>query len=190
MKRFRLLSRANPRSPEPVVQPGGALPDDTSSDDHDRLHNIGEQAERSRRMAIFDQESGLFSRWYLELRLHEECLRAGRYDLSISVLSVRSTSALTTSPEAWARKAALAAERAARSVRCTDLTASLGRGEFAVCLLHCDRRGAANALRRLMDSLEGSDWQVGLASFPDDAGEGKALLELAISRYAPWRIAA
>jgi len=193
VRAFRILHRSSGRPAGEEDEPSDLSAEARAHDEAEELlRGISDRVERSRRLAIFDQESGLYSRWYFEFRLHEECLRARRYDLAVTVLSVRSTSALSRqlAPESWARRAALAAERAARSVRCTDLTASIGTSEFAVCLLHCDRRGAGSALRRLMDSLEGPDWQVGMATFPDDGSEGKALLDLALGRYAPWRATA
>jgi len=146
---------------------------------------VTQEAERGRRLAIYDQQSGLLARWYFELRLLEETHRCQRYEMPMAVLTLR------TSTEAMAgQNGGRGLDKSgaiARSLRSTDLAADLGIGEYALCLLHCDRAGAASVLRRLMGELADNDCQVGMAIYPDDDREGKALVELALSRSAPWK---
>ena len=133
-----------------------------------------QEAERGRRLAIYDQRTGLLARWYFELRLLEETHRCKRYGLPMAVLTLRTS---TKTGEESAEQTSVVA----RSLRSTDLAADLGVGQFAICLLHNDRTAAALVLRRLMRELDDNDCQVGMAVYPDDECEGKALVELALS---------
>jgi GGDEF domain-containing protein len=141
-------------------------------------------------LAIYDRMSGRLSRWYFELRLQEECERSKRYGLSLTVFRLK---VQPDNSKPLAERLALASpalESLTSKVRGTDLIASLGETEIAICLVQCDFSGAALALPRLLEDVEHVDWQVGLAIYPDDGLAGKHLLELALDRFAPWKTTA
>ncbi len=149
---------------------------------------ITQEAERGRRLAIYDQRTGLLARWYFELRLLEETHLCQRYGMPMTVLTLRTSTTTNEAPvgqnggQGFDKSSVVA-----RSLWSTDLATARGGGEYAVCLLHCNRAGAAPVLRRLMEELAENDSQVGMAVYPDDDCEGKALIELALSRSSPWR---
>jgi len=148
------------------------------------------EADKGRQLAIYDQRLGLLARWYFELRILEECRRCTRYGYSMVLLTL---GAAVTEPKSttnrWSSAESDSIRTMMQQVRETDLVGALGPTEFAIGLIQCDRQGAATLLRRLVPEVEGIDWQVGLAVFPDDQLEGKDLLELALSRRAPWKVA-
>jgi hypothetical protein len=138
------------------------------------------QASGTRKNVLYDEETGLFHRWYLELRLEEETRRCRRYNLSMSLIVVRfevELAALSTGE--WQASASERAVLAAQSVRSVDLASVVGPGEFAICLVHCDRAGAEAVVNRLATRLGQWDFRIGVAVFPDDNCEGNALIELA-----------
>jgi GGDEF domain-containing protein len=160
----------------------------------DRAHDailpgLRDRVEERRRLVLYDQETGLLSRWYFEQRLAEETRRCERYDVPLTLMTLRHPNAQGAAlPSAWAEMETNRAGPAAERVRVPDLAASMDEGEFAVCFLHCDAADASVAARRLMEPLRGSeDWELGLATCPDDGFDGKALLKLAAHRQAPWR---
>jgi GGDEF domain-containing protein len=147
-----------------------------------------QEAERGRRLAIYDPSSNVLAQWYFELRLLEECLRAQRYDLPLVVLTLQgSLASKDDEVNALGFGRSEASRIAASSIRRTDFVGSLGFSGFAICLIHCDRRGAAPVIKRLMNGLGEGDWQLGIAVHPDDGLEGKELIQLAMGRSAPWK---
>ncbi|HXH22335.1 MAG TPA: diguanylate cyclase [Dehalococcoidia bacterium] len=138
----------------------------------------------NRRLALYDRVSGLYNRWYLELRLQEEYLRCARYGLSMAVVCMKLGELRLTemSNDSWGGLASELGRAMAKSVRAVDITAALGPLEFAICLVHCDRTGAESAIARVLQSLDGRPAKVGLAVYPEDDCDGKALIELARRR--------
>jgi GGDEF domain-containing protein len=150
---------------------------------------MSQEAERGRRLAIYNPSTGLLAQWYFELRLDEEIARAKRYELPLVVLTLTGSQSEAESGEGPFGRGATETSRIASSVvRRTDLVGSVGFSEYAICLIHCDRAGAAPFVRRLMEALGDGDWRLGLAVYPDDDRPGKELLELASMRSAPWRV--
>ena len=151
------------------------------------LTQLGIEGRGSRRMAIYDSTSGLYNRWYLELRLQEEFLRCKRYGVSMAVIVIRlgSLELAELSTDSWAGRAANLAHTMAQSVRAVDITAALAPLEFAICLVHCDREGATRAIERMLADLGSQAVAFGLAVYPEDQCDGKALIELARGRLSP-----
>jgi diguanylate cyclase (GGDEF)-like protein len=156
------------------------------------LAQLGTEGRRGRRrLAIYDETSGLYNRWYLDLRLQEEAERCDRYGLSMAVIVMKLSLALADlSEDTWGRAAADLAQRMARTVRSVDLTASLGPMEFAICLVHCDRAGAERAIARLRRDVAAREAEIGLAVYPEEKCEPRALVELARGRARPLSLLA
>jgi GGDEF domain-containing protein len=151
------------------------------------LTQLGIDGRGNRRLAIYDSTSGLYNRWYLELRLQEEFLRCKRYGISMAVIVIRlgSVALADLSLDSWGGLASSLAHTMAQSVRAVDITAALAPMEFAICLVHCDRSGAEAAIERVTSQLQGHPADVGLAVYPEDPYDGKALIELARGRASP-----
>ena len=145
---------------------------------------LREQVSGIRRTALYDADLGLYQAWYFGLRLTEESERCRRYGLSIAVLVVKVPVLLhpSVSEQGWRIQAAKAAYVTARSVRTVDLAASLGAMEFGLCLVHCDHAGAEAAARRLDQELSDYKCLIGIAIYPEDNCDAKALVALARGR--------
>jgi diguanylate cyclase (GGDEF)-like protein len=155
------------------------------------LTQLGIEGRGRRRLAIYDETSGLYNRWYLDLRLQEEAERCDRYGLSMAVIVMKLSVGLTDlSEDTWGRAAADLAQRMARTVRSVDLTASLGPMEFAICLVHCNRAGAERAIARLRRDVAVREAEIGLAVYPEEQCEPRALIELARGRARPLALLA
>jgi GGDEF domain-containing protein len=150
---------------------------------------LNQEADRGRRLAIYNPSTGLLAQWYFELRLDEELARAKRYELPLVVLTLTGSRSDSESGEGpFGRGADETSRVASAVVRRTDLVGSIGFYEYAICLLHCNRAGAVPFIRRLMEALGDGDWRLGLAVYPDDDYSSKELLELADMRSGPWRV--
>lgn len=148
-----------------------------------------QEADRGRRLAIYNPATGLLAQWYFELRVDEEAARARRYGLSLVILTLAGTQAddsIERNP--LGRGTDQTAAAVSRSVRGTDLVGTVGFSELAICLVHCDRAGAIPVIRRLMDVLGAGDWRLGIAVYPDDDFSGKDLIQVAQARSAPWKV--
>ena len=116
-----------------------------ADENYDKLVNqVQRQVDGARKSAIYDVNLGLYQRWYLETRLKQEIARSRRYGLSLSLIVVRFEDRGPTrlSEEQWQGQAVEAARTLGTSVRNVDLAAIIGDREFAVSLVHCDRKGA------------------------------------------------
>jgi GGDEF domain-containing protein len=133
------------------------------------------------RRGIRDETTGLLNRWYLERRLDEEAARCLRYGHSMAVIVLKAITLdlARFSMDGWQQESAAAAERAARVIRNVDLSASLSPFEFALCLVHCDRTGAEAAIERITLEFKDYDCRIGIAVYPGDDCEPRALIELA-----------
>jgi GGDEF domain-containing protein len=168
-----LLSLWIQRHPSSIAEGAQAL----------RVERVQRQAEM-RRTVLYDGDAGLYQRWYMELRLSEESARCVRYGISMALLVVRLNASKITgrAEDGWQSEANQAAFLTAKTVRTVDLSALLGPREFAVCLVHCDRRGANVAAARLEKALRSYMPSVGLVVIPEEKVEPKHLIELARSR--------
>ena len=157
-------------------------------ENYDKLVNqVQRQVDGARKSAIYDVNLGLYQRWYLESRLKQEIARSRRYGLALSLIVVRfeARGAARLSDEQWQGQAVEAARALGSSVRNVDLAAIIGEREFALSLVHCDRKGAEVAMERLSQALGGLDFKMGLTVFPDDDAEPARLIELAQARVGP-----
>jgi GGDEF domain-containing protein len=155
-----------------------------------RLLELMQRSSDARR-GIRDETTGLLNRWYLERRLDEEGARCLRYGHSMAVVVLKAVAVDLTgfSIDGWQQESAVAAGRAARVIRNVDLSAALAPFEFALCLVHCDRKGADAALERITMEFKDYDCQVGIAVYPDDECEPRALIELARVRSRQFEAA-
>jgi GGDEF domain-containing protein len=158
-----------------------------SDEGYDNLVNqVQRQVEGARKSAIYDTNLGLYQRWYLETRLKQESARCRRYGLSLALIVVRfDRSGANLTDEQWQAQAVQAARTLGSGVRNVDLAAIIGEREFAVSLVHCDRKGAEVAMERLSQALGALDFKMGLTVFPDDDAEPARLIELAQGRVGP-----
>ena len=159
-----------------------------TDENYDKLVNqVQRQVDGARKSAIYDVNLGLYQRWYLETRLKQEIARSRRYGLSLSLIVVRfeDRGPSRLSEEQWQGQAVEAARTLGTSVRNVDLAAIIGDREFAVSLVHCDRKGAEIAMERLSQALGSLDFKMGLTVFPDDDAEPARLIELAQGRVGP-----
>ena len=146
-------------------------------------------AQEGRKLAIYDPVSGVLARWYFELRLEEETRRSRRYDQPMAVLTIQSVSDGPRLSGAAAQQVATASLSRVALVcaRNTDLIGMLDFNSLAICLTQTDRVGAFSLLRRMMSELEGTQCNVGVAFSPQDEGDGMELIDLAVTRSAPWQ---
>src|SRR4051812_3734630 len=159
-----------------------------TDENYDKLVNqVQRQVDGARKSAIYDVNLGLYQRWYLETRLKQEIARSRRYGLSLSLIVVRfeDRGPSRLSEDQWQGQAVEAARTLGSSVRNVDLAAIIGDREFAVSLVHCDRKGAEIAMERLSQALGNLDFKMGLTVFPDDDAEPTRLIELAQGRVGP-----
>ena len=160
-----------------------------ADENYDKLvTQVQRQVDGARKSAIYDPNLGLYQRWYLENRLKQELARSRRYGLSLSLIVVRfeQRGNVRLSDEQWQAQAVEAARTLGGTVRNVDLAAIIGEREFALSLVHCDRKGAEIAMERLSHALgETYDFKMGLTVFPDDDAEPARLIELAQGRVGP-----
>jgi hypothetical protein len=81
--------------------------------------------------------------------------------------------------DAWQAASANTAERMVGVLRNIDLSAFLGPFEYAICLIQCDRDGAARVIGRLRAELSEFVCHAGTSVYPDDGTEPLALIDSA-----------
>lgn len=164
--------------------PFAAKQDTTEEDREPLLSSLRSATERGRRLAIYDPSSGLLSPWYFELRLDEECHRAQRYNMSMTILAFEQVEQPVPLPRHGdsMRLEDEAAATLKANLRSVDLVASHGFSGYRVALLQCNYEESKAIVARIMGELRSSQWNVGVASLPEDALNGKALLQVAVER--------
>ena len=155
-----------------------------------RLLELMQRSSDARR-GIRDETTGLLNRWYLERRLDEEAARCMRYGESMAVVVLKAVAIdlARFSLDGWQQESAVAARRAAQVVRNVDLSASLAPFEYALCLVHCDRVGAEAAIQRILQEFRDYECRIGIAVYPGDECEPRALIELARVRSRQFEAA-
>jgi GGDEF domain-containing protein len=155
-----------------------------------RLLDLMQRGVEGRR-GIRDETTGLLTRWYLEQRLDEEAARCDRYGYSMAIVVLKAVAIdlARFSLDSWQVESAEAAKRCALVVRNVDLSASLAPFEFAMCLIHCDREGAAAVADRIAAEFRDYDCRIGIAVYPADDCEPRALIEVARVRARQPRAA-
>jgi GGDEF domain-containing protein len=125
----------------------------------------------STRRDIYDDETGVYARWYFEQRLNEECSRARRQGDTIAVicLAVDERSAIT------------AGTILRKHVRDYDLIGRAARTRYAVAVLDADPEAVEAISIRLQATVSiGSD--LAIAWYPTDGEDAQRLLECATER--------
>ncbi len=153
--------------------------------------HLRKQSANARRSVMFDENTGLYHAWYLEMRLEEEATRCDRYGLEMALIVLRAgqVDLPQLSSGEWGSLAASVARSAARTVRTVDMTAALGPMEFAVCLVHAGHETALAVTRRLLEELSGLECSVGVVVYPSDCDDVSELVQLARLDAARPRLA-
>jgi DNA-binding NtrC family response regulator len=115
---------------------------------------------------------------YFELRLEEECHRAGRYHSTFAILRVACDPACLP---------AVIEEVLASSVRLVDVVAADGPCDYEVMLLDTPLEDSKLVVSRLLAQLteRGGRPRIGVASYPRDGRSADALLARANGELAP-----
>lgn len=139
------------------------------------VEKLAEQAEGGRRLAIYDQETGLFALWYITLRGEEECKRAVRHEHPLTFLVVE------PSPESneWAAQGSVALWLT-QHLRAVDVAGHLGNGRFLILMPETDINAAQKTVARLCTGI--GDAQTGLSAFPEDGVAFEQLYAVARDR--------
>lgn len=131
---------------------------------------------RAQRLSIRD-DNGLYTDWYIRLRLQEEIERSQRYGLHFSVLVVKS-SGLNQDAELFTTGGE-SSDRISQHLRQSDMIALLRDGGLAILLPNTGSRAAATVRNRLTKALASAEAQVGLACFPENGDASGVLLTAA-----------
>ncbi len=126
-----------------------------------------------RKLAIYDQETGLYARWFIEMRCAEECYRAVRYQRPLTVVVLQPQVA-----DEGARVAGEVVDWLLREKRRSDLPSYLGNGRIAIVMPETDVAGAHGAIARLLRFVSGLD--AGVSSYPMDGGNFEQLKAAAV----------
>ena len=182
----------------------GLIGDDSNADlrDRDLLTSLGialgvsleslRQRDDLRMLAAIDELTKVYNRHHFFDQLDREIAAARRYWVPVSVL-IFDLDGLKKLNDSFGHGLGdealrILAQRLVRFSRASDVVARLGGDEFAVILPRTDRAGAVEMARRLQSSVEsepltalaGHELRLavscGLASFPEDAGDGGALM--------------
>ena len=182
----------------------GLVADDSNADLRDRqlLSALGmalgvsleslRQRDDLRMLAAIDELTKVYNRHYFFDQLEREIATARRYSVPVSVL-IFDLDGLKKLNDSFGHSLGdealrTLAQRLVRYSRASDVVARLGGDEFAVILPRSDRAGAAEMARRLQTSVESEPLTAvpgarlrlavscGLASFPEDASDGGALI--------------
>ena len=182
----------------------GLIADDSNADlgDRELLTSLGialgvsleslRQRDDLRMLAAIDELTKVYNRHYFFDQLDREIAAARRYWVPVSLL-IFDLDGLKKLNDSFGHGLGdealrILAQRLVRFSRASDVVARLGGDEFAVILPRTDRAGAVEMARRLQSSVEsepltavpGRELRLavscGLASFPDDASDGGALI--------------
>jgi diguanylate cyclase (GGDEF)-like protein len=133
---------------------------------------------------VYDPVTGLYSRWYLELRLREEVERCRRYGSSFALVVIRLTgvglAALAT--DFWVRRVEEIGALTNAALRTVDIVAALGPAELAICLVNCNFGDANSVATRLIACISQDQTSIGVVVFPEDELEPQAIIEVACNR--------
>ncbi|HEU4672620.1 MAG TPA: diguanylate cyclase [Candidatus Limnocylindrales bacterium] len=151
--------------------------------------------EDARALADRDQLTGFFNHRYLQERLGEEVVRAGRSKTPLSFLMI-DLDDLKLVNDTFGhlfgdRVLAWTAERIRATMRASDVAARYGGDEFAVILPDTDREGADRAAERILDAFAGGPFEsgdrgpvpigvsIGIATLGTDGRTAQALIAAA-----------
>jgi hypothetical protein len=142
------------------------------------LTNLSRQLRRRDLPPIFDLGTTWYQRWYFDLRLEEELIRAKRHDFPVSVIviTLMKEPGGPLSPERMDFNNRLSAIKDTK-LRRTDIPAVLSERAYAICLPHTDKKRCQVVVDRISRTLKGYRYMLGVAEFPGDA-EADAPMEL------------
>jgi len=130
-------------------------------------------------------ENGLHALWYMEMRLREELVRAGRANLifSLAAWQVKLLPGETPGPDFQRACARLIKD----ALRTYDVAAQTGPGSYVAILLDAKYDDARTVTFRLKGELglkvpSVGRWQAGLSTYPEDALDGNELIQIAFRR--------
>ncbi len=141
---------------------------ETSSDD--LVSRVAREVESGRKLAIYDQDTGLYAKWYLLLRGEEERVRAKRYGRQFAIGMLSSTAPV--GDERWQADADISRWLQTR-LRATDVVGYLGHGRYAFIATEADPDRATRLAERLRAGVD--NVIVGLSCYP---GDGETLEDL------------
>jgi hypothetical protein len=136
------------------------------------------QVDRSRKLVIYERDTGLFAYWYVELRGNEECDRARRYgrDLAVAVIEPdRGTNARETQRRLrdWLSD----------DVRHTDVAGYLGNGRYVIVMPEAGPEAAESAIARM--KADGIATDAGVACYPMEGENFEQLYRAASTKLPP-----
>jgi len=142
----------------------------------------------------FDEETQLYSQGYFERRFAQELRRAERYCEFLSLVLIDASSVLADqSSQKKAKVLKSMGDLIEKTVRATDVLASLGRSRLALILTETPKEGAFRLAGRLSERIasislpeelgafKGETINIGIASFPEDGKNQEDLLQVASS---------
>lgn len=151
--------------------------------------------EETRRLAITDSLTGLHNRRHFTRQLEENVRRAGRYGERLALVLLDMDYFKNVNDRfghhVGDRALQLLAGALRDAVRESDQTARIGGEEFALVLLRCDRELALSIAGRVRERIHGLAVEelpevdmglsasVGVAFFPEDGDDPKALMRAA-----------
>ncbi len=135
------------------------------------MQQIGE----GRKLVIYDQETGLYAPWYIELRCEEECYRSVRYKLPFTLL------VLQPGPEAdvWTLRGQLA-DWLRRQRRRSDIPGHLDDGRFILLMSETEVDGARRFIQRLREAVPGIE--IAMSRHIEDGANFEQLVSAAAER--------
>jgi GGDEF domain-containing protein len=143
------------------------------------------------RRSIYDPGNGLFANWYFRLRLDEEIDRSRRYNINLSIVSLRLARPARRSkdaddeshigaPDTWDTGSVELAKAVTNVARSVDFIGTGGDREYIFCLPHTDDEGAEVLANRLTSEFADHIPFVGVACFPGDGDDAETLLDKAL----------
>ena len=142
----------------------------------------------------FDEETQLYSQGYFERRFAQELRRAERYCEFLSLVLIDASSVLADqSSQKKAKVLKSMGDLIEKTVRATDVLASLGKNRLALILTETPKEGAFRLAERLSEKIagislpeelgafKGETINIGIASFPEDGNDREDLLQVASS---------
>jgi GGDEF domain-containing protein len=132
------------------------------------------------RLSHFDPSASFSSDFFLQ-RLEQECFRARRYGLSLTLLVVRCHPVGGKGKEDVAQLVSAGVlTHVATAMRREDVAGRLGELEFGIYLPHTALEGARQVQARLQRALESHGPGVGIAVFGADGEDAESLVRVAL----------
>ena len=151
----------------------------------DIVVRVAREVSSGRKLAIYDQDTGLYAKWYLLLRGEEECSRAKRYGRPLALVFI----AIADSPQTERFQADADVSRWLQArLRTTDIVGYLGQGRYAFIATETDSDGATRLVERLRSGVD--NISIAVSRFPEDGGTFEELWADADEKLTVPRLAA